>query len=83
MDNQKIAIVTGGSRGIGLGLVRELLVRGHGVVAACRNPDTAEDLKKLLAEGGQPAPVKCDVASDESISECYNEVLIHFRLQFL
>ena len=72
--SKRIFLVTGSSRGIGLGLVRELLARGHGVVAACRNPEAADELKKVLAESGQPAPVKCDVASDASVQDCFNEV---------
>jgi NAD(P)-dependent dehydrogenase (short-subunit alcohol dehydrogenase family) len=40
-------LVTGASRGIGLGLVREYLARGARVFAACREPDSASDLHAL------------------------------------
>ena len=63
----KIYLVTGSSRGIGLGLVRDLISRGHKVLAACRNPETATELKNLLKDNGQPEPVKCDVTSDQSV----------------
>jgi len=50
-DNEKVAIVTGGARGIGLEIVRELLSMGMTVVAV----DLKEDLLAGLAEAlGQP-----------------------------
>ena len=73
---QRIFLVTGSSRGIGLGLVRELISRGHKVVATCRNPESASELTKVLAENGQPEAVKCDVASDTSVEECFNKVVL-------
>ncbi len=77
---QRIYLVTGSSRGIGLGLVRELVSRGHRVVATCRNPDSASELEKLLTDNGQPKPVACDVTSDESVDECFKKVCtaLHF-----
>lgn len=72
----KIYLVTGSSRGIGLGLVRDLISRGHKVLAACRNPETATELKNLLKDNGQPEPVKCDVTSDQSVAECFKQVFV-------
>lgn len=40
-------LVTGGNRGIGLGLVRTYLEKKWNVLATCRKPETAEDLKTL------------------------------------
>ncbi|MDG2168436.1 MAG: SDR family NAD(P)-dependent oxidoreductase [Opitutales bacterium] len=37
MNSRRIALVTGGNRGIGLQLVREFLERGFEVVLSCRN----------------------------------------------
>ncbi len=71
---QRIYLVTGSSRGIGLGLVRELISRGHKVISVCRNPESASELEKVLSENGQPKPVKCDVASDVSVTECFCQV---------
>ena len=40
-------LVSGTSRGIGLEFTRQYLARGERVFAGCRNPDAAENLKKL------------------------------------
>ena len=71
---QQIVLVTGSSRGIGLGLVRVLISQGHKVVATCRNPDSAVELKKVLTENGQPEPLACDITSDDSIEGCSQKV---------
>jgi NAD(P)-dependent dehydrogenase (short-subunit alcohol dehydrogenase family) len=67
-------LVTGSSRGIGLGLVRELISQGHTVIATCRNPETAFELRQVLADCGQPEPIECDVTSDESVLRCSEAV---------
>ena len=40
-------MITGASRGIGLEMVKQFAAAGWQVLAACRNPDKAGDLKKL------------------------------------
>lgn len=47
MTTAKTILVTGASRGIGLALVRHLLADGHVVIASCRNPDRASELRAL------------------------------------
>ena len=42
-------LITGASRGLGLGLVREFLQAGHRVVATCRQPSSATQV--CLPEG--------------------------------
>ena len=65
----RVVLVTGASRGIGLGLVRELVrVGGYTVVATCRSPAAATTLQELLATAGQPSALPLDVTSDESIA---------------
>ena len=45
---QRTVLVTGASRGIGLGLVRELLQAGGcTVLATCRDPSRARDLQQV------------------------------------
>ncbi len=50
MSNEKIALIVGASRGLGLGLVREYLDRGWRVVATARGNDEA--LRALAEDGG-------------------------------
>ena len=57
----KQVLVTGSSRGIGLELVRQYAAEGAQVIATCRDPDRAEELRSL------PGPVtirRLDVASE-------------------
>ena len=49
-----IVLITGASRGIGLEFARSFAADGWWVLAACRHPDRAHDLK-ALAEGSNGA----------------------------
>ena len=64
-----VALVTGGNRGIGEALVRELLVMGAAkVYAGCREPGSAAH---LVAQGaGRVVEVKLDVTSDQDARQC-------------
>lgn len=44
-------VITGANRGIGLGLVGRYLRAGDSVIAGCRDPDAAHELKALSASG--------------------------------
>ena len=58
-------VVTGANRGIGLEFVRQCLERGDTVIAGCRNPDEAADLRGLA-----PAEVlPVDVGQEASIKD--------------
>ena len=60
-------LVTGGNRGIGLELVRQLLARGERVVAACRHPGKATALNALAGEHpGRLHVLPLDVADPKS-----------------
>ena len=45
-------LITGASRGLGLGFARHFAAAGWRVLATCRNPDEATDLAGLAAESG-------------------------------
>ena len=54
--SSKVVLVSGANRGLGLGLVRELIRRGGcSVVATCRSPSAsgASELRALLEASGQ------------------------------
>ena len=73
MAEQRIALVTGGNRGIGLEICRQLAKLGIRVVLGSR--DTAKGVAvagELIATGLPVEARELDVASDESIRECMN-----------
>jgi NAD(P)-dependent dehydrogenase (short-subunit alcohol dehydrogenase family) len=49
MADPSLALVIGANRGIGLGVVKEMLSRGWSVVATARHPDAAAELKALAS----------------------------------
>jgi 3-oxoacyl-[acyl-carrier protein] reductase len=60
----KVAIVTGGSRGIGRAIALEFAVRGAAVVVNYnKSPEAAEEVvKKIQSAGGKAASYKADVS---------------------
>lgn len=65
-------LITGSNRGIGLSLVRELLSRGHTVIAACRNAVKAKDLHALESKyAGKLSIVEMDITSDTSVNTAF------------
>ncbi|KAL4440648.1 hypothetical protein ABPG77_000357 [Micractinium sp. CCAP 211/92] len=64
----KVAVVTGANRGIGLELVRQLLARGNTVIATARKPDAASELRALQpGTGSRLHLTQLDVAAPESV----------------
>ena len=61
--SERIAVVTGANRGIGLHLVEQLHRRGWQVVAACRRPGAADALAALHPQ----AIIELDTSDSESI----------------
>ncbi|MEY3567424.1 MAG: hypothetical protein RLZ19_1438 [Actinomycetota bacterium] len=68
----RVALVTGGGSGIGLGCARELVAVGATVVLAARNTDrlatAAEELRASATSGAQVLTVACDVTNEDSVS---------------
>ncbi|HPS53695.1 MAG TPA: 3-oxoacyl-[acyl-carrier-protein] reductase [Phycisphaerae bacterium] len=73
-DDQKIAIVTGGSRGIGFACCKELLSMGMTVIAAARS---AENLQKAAAElaGEKLETYVIDVADSAAVTKMIDYVV--------
>ena len=67
-DTAPLAVVTGANRGLGLAFTARLLDRGAAVVAACREPDAASELREL-AEGRAIQIVRCDVTDEGAVGD--------------
>ncbi len=65
----RVAIVTGGSRGLGLVLARELGGRGMRVVIVARDEEAIERARATLAaEGIDATALPCDVSDEEGVA---------------
>ncbi|RNG20402.1 3-oxoacyl-ACP reductase family protein [Streptomyces botrytidirepellens] len=74
--NGKVALVTGGSRGIGEGIARRLAHEGAAVAVTYNaSADRAEALvKEIVADGGQALAVQADAADRASLRTAVTEV---------
>lgn len=72
----KIAVVTGGNSGIGLGMAQGLAEAGAGVAIAARNEAKSRDAVKVLESfGGEAFAVSCDVTDGEAVQTMVKTVL--------
>lgn len=76
----KVAIVTGGSRGIGAAIARRLAGEGAQVALFYRSNAEAADatVRAIEAAGGQAAAFKADMADEAAVRLAVREVVSHF-----
>ncbi|WP_128545445.1 oxidoreductase [Larkinella soli] len=76
MENKKVWLVTGASKGLGLTLVTKLLAAGYRVAATSRNREA------LIRETGGPTsgflPLQVDLVDEGSVRDAVAETLRHF-----
>jgi len=77
--SSKITLVTGGHRGIGLGIVQALLQRSTTstiIIASRRKEDAEQAIARLVDRGSKASlyPLVLDVTSDESIASAVAEI---------
>jgi 3-oxoacyl-[acyl-carrier protein] reductase len=69
MMEKRVALVTGGSRGIGAAIVARLAADGLHVVALARNLEKLQQVcNEAAAAGGSAEPVACDIADAKALA---------------
>ena len=82
----KVALVTGGSRGIGRAIAHEFAKRGAQVVISYAGNEAAatETVKAIVDAGGKAKAIRFDVADSEACGQAIDDVLKEFgRLDVL
>lgn len=81
MFEGKVAVVTGGSRGIGLAIARVLLERGAQVAITATSDSTlragAAELEKVSG-AGSVLPIRADVRRHEEVEKAFETAARHF-----
>ena len=72
------ALVTGGTRGIGFAIARALLQQGARVTVAARNPLHLEQARTGLGALGQVHCLELDVTDSRAIGAAFNAAVDHF-----
>jgi 3-oxoacyl-[acyl-carrier protein] reductase len=80
-----VALVTGGSRGIGRAICVAFGAQGHTVVAAARDAKALAETERLVREaGGSPSAMTCDVRDAAAIEAMVRSVIDrHGRIDIL
>ncbi|MDE0678598.1 MAG: SDR family NAD(P)-dependent oxidoreductase [Gammaproteobacteria bacterium] len=78
MAEARTVVVTGGTRGIGKGMSREFLKRGHRVVVCGRSDDSAAAAAAELAEHGEVIGKGCDVSDYASVQALWDAAVERF-----
>ncbi|MGW5431497.1 SDR family oxidoreductase [Streptomyces sp. NPDC004059] len=76
----RVAVVTGGSRGIGRATVNRLAAEGYAVVIGyAGNRESAEAaVKEVTAAGGSAVAVRADVADEQQVAELFGTAATRF-----
>jgi len=81
----KVAVVTGGNGGIGLGIAGALARAGAAVVLAGRNPEkSSRAVADLRTKGWSADATEADVTDEHQVARLFQEVMVrHGRLDIL
>jgi len=75
----KVVLITGGSRGLGLVMARQLANKGAKLAICARDIDELERARLELADlGGEVLAIPCDVTYRSQVSRMMSEIRDHF-----
>src|SRR5262245_37150808 len=75
----KVALITGGSRGLGLIIARQICERGGKVALLARNPqELARAKSDLDSRRDETLTIQCDLLDRAQIQSAVRETLAHF-----
>jgi 3-oxoacyl-[acyl-carrier protein] reductase len=82
---QRIAVVTGASRGIGAETAKALAAQGRHVVCVARNQDKLDQIAHTITHaGGKASTITCDVSDSQALAAMIEQVADeHKRLDIL
>lgn len=76
----KVAFVTGGSKGIGRAAAHRFAERGADVALSSRHFDEVRDVADAISEatGRTPLPLEADISDPEAVKSAYDEIISRF-----
>jgi len=74
----KVVLITGGSRGLGLVMAREFQARGAKVAICARDAEELLKAEDDLQARGEAFAIKCDVTNKNEVEEMIDGVVEHF-----
>jgi 3-oxoacyl-[acyl-carrier protein] reductase len=76
----RVAIVTGGSRGVGRAAVRRLAAHGYAVVVDYLHDQRAAEstVEEILANNGNAVAIRADIADDLDVTRLFAETIAAF-----
>lgn len=78
MTDHKIALITGGSRGIGRAISLELAEAGYGILINYReNLDAAEEVRRLVEEIGVPV----DICQGDIAAKSHRDLVVSYAME--
>src|SRR3954468_2420038 len=75
----KVVLITGGSRGLGFTIARQIAAEGGRVILVARDRDELQRAHdEIAAEGGDVFIVRCDLLDTQQIKDIVETVVSHF-----